>query len=113
MGDVYFVTRYLQLRDRIYFPPERGTSALIKHLGEQCALDPQATHALFEGYTFLRMLDHWMRLLADRPGPLLPVSSITLGDITKALGLSSVEQFERTFEKHTTQIREVYDRVFD
>jgi len=112
MGDVYFVTRYLQLRDRIYFPPERGTSALIKHLGEQDALDPQATHALFEGYTFLRTLDHWMRLLAERPGPKLPVSSITLGDITSALGLSSVEQFERVFEKHTTQIREVYDRVF-
>ncbi|HXF40542.1 MAG TPA: hypothetical protein VN687_12570 [Blastocatellia bacterium] len=113
MGDVYFVTRYLQLRDRIYFPPERGTSALIKHLGEQDALDPQATHALFEGYTFLRTLDHWMRLLAERPGPKLPVSSITLGDITSALGLSSVEQFEQVFEKHTTQIREVYDRVFD
>jgi hypothetical protein len=58
------------------------------------------------------MLDHWMRLLADRPGPMLPVSSITLGDITSALGLVTVADFERIFEKHTTQIREVYDRVF-
>jgi glutamate-ammonia-ligase adenylyltransferase len=113
MGDVYFVTRYLQLRHRIYFPPERGTSALIKHLGEQGALDPQATRALFEGYSFLRMLDHWMRLLTDRPVPILPVSSITLRDITIALGLPSVEDFERMFEEHTTQIREVYDRVFE
>lgn len=113
MGDVYFVTRFLQLRDRIYFPPERGTSALIKHLGEQGSLDPRATHVLFEGYTFLRMLDHWMRLLADRPGPMLPVSSIALGDITSALGLVSVGDFERILEKHTTQIREVYNRIFD
>src|SRR5262249_15779432 len=29
MTDVYFVTRYLQLRDQVYFPPERGTIALI------------------------------------------------------------------------------------
>jgi glutamate-ammonia-ligase adenylyltransferase len=112
MSDVYFVTRYLQLRDRIWFPPERGTSALIGHLGELGALDSQSEGALFEGYTFLRRLDHWMRLLLERPNPTLPASSVALRDIVRALSLPSIEEFERLFAHHTAEIRDVFDRVF-
>lgn len=112
MNDVYFVTRYLQLRDRIYFSPERGTSALVAHLGEMGALDSKSAAALFEGYAFLRNLDHWMRLLLDRPSPVLPASSIALRDLTRALNLPAVSAFEEELAKQTTAIREVYDRVF-
>jgi [glutamine synthetase] adenylyltransferase / [glutamine synthetase]-adenylyl-L-tyrosine phosphorylase len=112
MNDVYFVTRYLQLRDRIYFSPERGTAALVERLGEMGALDSRSASSLFIGYTFLRRLDHWMRLLLDRPSPALPASTIALRDLTRALGLSSVTAFEEAFAHHTNAIREVYDRVF-
>ena len=113
MSDVYFVTRYLQLRDRIYFPPEQGTAALVAHLGELSSLDGVSARPLLAGYTFLRGLDHWMRLLLERPSSTLPASAVALQDITRALGLSSVEEFERAFNRHTTEIREVYDRVFE
>jgi glutamate-ammonia-ligase adenylyltransferase len=112
MIDVYFITRYLQLRDRVAFPTGRGTVALIEHLGERGSLDADSARALYEGYSFLRHLDHWMRLLLDRPTPLLPASQIALGDLARALGLSSIEAFERQFAHHTTAIRAVYDRVF-
>ncbi|MEK6320666.1 MAG: hypothetical protein AABN33_03170 [Acidobacteriota bacterium] len=112
MTDVYFVTRYLQLRDRIYYPPEQGTTALIAHLGECGSLDRDAARVLFEGYTFLRRLDHWMRLLLDRPSPMLPASSIALGDITRALGLSPGQEFDLAFAHHTAAIHEVYEGVF-
>jgi glutamate-ammonia-ligase adenylyltransferase len=113
MTDVYFVTRYLQLRDRIYFPPEHGTTALIVHLGESGALDNESVEALFHGYTFLRRLDHWMRLLLDRPSPVLPASTVALRDITRALGLLSLEDLESAFAKHTREIRKVYNRIFE
>ena len=112
MTDVYFITRYLQLRDRIYFPTEQGTAALIAHLGETGSLDDESARVLFEGYSFLRRLDHWMRLLLDRPTPLLPASNVALGDLARALGLASVEEFEQQLAAHTSAIREVYDRVF-
>jgi len=112
MTDVYFITRYIQLRDRIYFPTERGTTALIKHLGELGALDAGSTQTLFEGYWFLRNLDHWMRLLVDRPRPVLPASAGAMGDITRAMGLVSVEELEDAVAHHTSAIREVYARVF-
>ena len=113
MSDVYFVTRYLQLRDRISFPTEVGTTALIKHLGEVAALDPESQRFLFEGYTFLRNLDHWMRLLLERPNPVLPASSVVLRDVTRALGLPSVEEFEFALAHHTSRISDVFDQVFE
>ena len=112
MTDVYFITRYLQLRDRIYFPTERGTAALIAHLGETGSLDDGSARVLFEGYSFLRRLDHWMRLLLDRPTPLLPASNVALGDLARALGFATVEEFEQQLAAHASAIREVYDRVF-
>ncbi|HST21433.1 MAG TPA: hypothetical protein VLR90_09970 [Blastocatellia bacterium] len=112
MTDVYFITRYLQLRDRIYFPTEQGTAALIAHLGETGSLDDESARVLFEGYSFLRRLDHWMRLLLDRPTPLLPASNVALSDLARALGLASVEEFEQQLAAHASAIREVYDRVF-
>ncbi|HKS41160.1 MAG TPA: hypothetical protein VJX74_11155 [Blastocatellia bacterium] len=112
MTDVYFITRYLQLRDRIYFPTEQGTAALIAHLGETGSLDDESARVLFEGYSFLRRLDHWMRLLLDRPTPLLPASNVALGDLARALACASVEELEQQLAAHTSAIREVYDRVF-
>ncbi|MGA9771146.1 MAG: hypothetical protein WBV94_19085 [Blastocatellia bacterium] len=112
MTDVYFITRYLQLRDRIYFPTERGTAALIAHLGDTGSLDRQSAQVLFEGYSFLRRLDHWMRLLLDRPTPILPASNVALGDLARALGVASVEEFEQRLAAHTSAIRGIYEMVF-
>ncbi|HJQ25659.1 MAG TPA: hypothetical protein VKA60_17185 [Blastocatellia bacterium] len=112
MTDVYFVTRFLQLSEQIDYPPEEGTAALIKHLGERGTLDAASTEALFAGYTFLRRLDHWMRLLLDRPTPVLPASHIALNDLARALGIPSLEAFEPQLTHHLAAIRAIYDRVF-
>jgi hypothetical protein len=53
-----------------------------------------------------------MRLLLDRPGPVLPASHIALRDIAHALGLYHVEDFERHYARHTSAIRRVYETVF-
>jgi [glutamine synthetase] adenylyltransferase / [glutamine synthetase]-adenylyl-L-tyrosine phosphorylase len=112
MTDVYFVTRYLQLSGRIYYPPDEGTAALIRHLGERGRLDGEATRSLFAGYTFLRRLDHWMRLLLDRPTPVLPASHVALNDLARALGIASLDDLAQQLAHHQAAIRAVYDRVF-
>jgi glutamate-ammonia-ligase adenylyltransferase len=111
MTDVYFITRYLQLRDRVYFPPEHGTTRLIEHLGAGGHLDPASTRVLLEGYGFLRRLDHWLRLLLDRPGPDLPASQVSLREITRAMGFATIEEFERAYAEHTSAVRGVYEKV--
>lgn len=112
MSDVYFITRYLQLRDRIDFPTELGTRSLILRLGELSILDSESTETLFEGYWFLRRLDHWMRLLLDRPSPELPSSAIALTDLAKAMSISTAEVLETQLEGHMKAIRAVYDKIF-
>lgn len=112
MTDVYFITRYIQLRDRIAFPSERGTTALIKHLGERGALADDDAQKLFDGYSFLRRIDHWMRLLLDRPTSVLPASQIALADITQALMLPSIAEFDLQYAHHTREIRQLFNRIF-
>ena len=111
MTDVYFITRYLQLRDRVDFPPAHGTTRLIEHLGARGHLDPDSTRVLLEGYGFLRRLDHWLRLLLDRPGPDLPASQASLQDIARAMGFASIEEFEIDYARHTSAVRAVYQIV--
>jgi len=112
MSDVYFITRYLQLRDGIHFPAEQGTTALIGHLGVRGSLDRESADALLRGYKFFRTLDHWMRLLMDHPSPVIPHSRVALQDISMAMRIDSLEEFDRQLAHHTTSIRAAYDRVF-
>jgi glutamate-ammonia-ligase adenylyltransferase len=111
MIDVYFITRYMQLRDPTYFPPEKGTLALILHLGESGLLSPSSTATLYEGYAFLRSLDHWMRLLLNRMNSLLPASEQLLKELAQAMGLGSASKLEELCCKHTSQIRHTYNQI--
>jgi glutamate-ammonia-ligase adenylyltransferase len=111
MTDVYFITRYVQLRDRAYFPPERGTLALILHLGELGLLDPSSAATLYKGYAFLRSLDHWMRLLLNRTNSLLPASEQLLKELARAMGLDSASKLEELRSEHASRIRHAYDQI--
>jgi glutamate-ammonia-ligase adenylyltransferase len=112
MTDAYFVTRYLQLANRVSFPPELGTSALIKHLGDAGLLSESDARGLTEGYTFLRRLDHWMRLLLDRPTPVLPASSTALKDLATAMNVDTSEELEQAVAAHTSSLRRVFNTIF-
>ncbi len=113
MTDVYFITRYLQLRDRVYFEPEKGTTALIRRLNDCGSLNSEQGGALFEGYRFLRMLDHWMRLLLDRPLPEAPSSQTALTDLTRAMGFALVEDLGREMRDRMTRIEAVLCKILD
>ncbi|HYL97551.1 MAG TPA: hypothetical protein VEZ90_01250, partial [Blastocatellia bacterium] len=112
MTDVYFITRYLQLRDAAYFPPEEGTMKLVEHLGASGALKPAQAEAIYEGYLFLRRLDHWIRLLSDKPSSVIPSSMVILDDISKVLRLDSAESLLARQAGHAEQIRQTLNAVF-
>jgi glutamate-ammonia-ligase adenylyltransferase len=112
LTDAYFVTRYLQLANRVSFPPGLGTSALIAHLGTAGLLSKADASDLTEGYAFLRRLDHWMRLLLDRPTPVLPKSSTALKDLAIAMKAGSPEELELAVAAHISALRRVFNGVF-
>ncbi len=111
MMDVYFATRYLQLRYRISEPPERGTLPLLDHLRTREVLsEPQYT-ALYKGYAFLRRLDHALRLLFDRPTETLPANRAALAELAKFLGVGSASELEQSHDDHRRNIRAAYDAI--
>jgi len=111
MMDVYFATRYLQLCHSIADPDEPGTLALINHLRDRAILNEHLHSALYQGYSFLRKLDHLMRLLFDRPTPELPSSQTQLIDLARAYGFGSTQELENRYAEQTARIRSAYCEI--
>jgi glutamate-ammonia-ligase adenylyltransferase len=110
MMDVYFATRFLQLKHQIAEPQERGTLQLVDHLTACGALTEAQHQVLYDGYSFLRRLDHALRLLFDRPTETFPVNRSALADLAEFLK-SSTEELESEHRTHREKIRSVYDEL--
>jgi glutamate-ammonia-ligase adenylyltransferase len=110
MMDVYFATRFLQLKHRIAEPDERGTLRLIDYLKERGVLTDDEHQILYDGYSFLRRLDHALRLLFDRPTETFPLNRSALADLAEFLK-SSAEELESEHRTHRQRIRSVYEEI--
>lgn len=111
MLDVYFVTRYLQLKHKVADPETRGTLALIKHLAEKNLLSLEQKQTLSQGYGFLRLLDHQLRLQLERPQTFLPHNASQRMEIAKQLGYQDEASFNKDYQQHLLSIRQVYQEV--
>jgi len=111
MMDVYFATRYLQLKHGIPEPAERGTIPLIRYLSERGVLTPAQSESLSTGYHFLRQLDHVLRLLFGRPSPVFPAQRATLEEVARWFGYASPEEVEREHREHRQRIRAAYEEI--
>jgi glutamine synthetase adenylyltransferase len=110
MMDVYFATRFLQLKHQIAEPDERGTLQLIDHLKERDRLTEAQHRILYDGYSFLRRLDHALRLLFDRPTETFPVNRSALADLAEFLKCS-IQELESEHQTHRENIRSVYEEI--
>jgi glutamate-ammonia-ligase adenylyltransferase len=108
MLDVYFATRYLQLKHQIPDPPTRGTLSLISYLAEKNVITLYQANILTEGYRFLRLLDHQIRLQLERPQTTLPHSSAQRKEIAQQMGYLEESDFLDIYQKQLSNIRQVY-----
>ena len=112
MLDVYFATRYLQLRHDV--PDEgddRSTTTTLERLHATSALSTTAFEALHSGYVLLRSIDHYLRLILGRQARLPSVDHPALQDIAKLLGFKSAKILHDTLLEKMRGIREAYDDV--
>jgi glutamate-ammonia-ligase adenylyltransferase len=112
MLDVYFLVRYLQLRDDI--PDEgddRSTRSTLDRLEEGGSLAAEDYHALSEGYGLLREVDHQLRLLLGRSGRVPPTDHAVVRDIAKRLDFASAAELHQSLSRRMEAIREVYERL--
>jgi glutamate-ammonia-ligase adenylyltransferase len=113
MLDVYFASRFLQLRDHIPDDGEdRSTTATLTRLRAAGSLDDEDLRALGEGYALLRALDHRLRLLAGRSTRLPNVGDHPLlRDLAELSGYPSATELLRDLAARMKAVRAVYERI--
>jgi len=112
MLDVYFATRYLQLRDSVPDEPDdRSTRTTLERLHIAGALDQEDYEPMQDGYAFLRTLDHYLRLIVGRSTRLPALDHPALRDIARSMNFASADELAASLTTHMTRIRAAYERI--
>nr|MBA2340208.1 hypothetical protein [Pyrinomonadaceae bacterium] len=112
MLDVYFIARYLQLRDNLPDEAEdRSTLRTLERLREMGSLDAASGEAIQEGYILLRTLDHHLRLLAGRSSRLPAADTALLNDLARLMNFASPDSFVNTLQKRMSDIHAAFERI--
>jgi glutamate-ammonia-ligase adenylyltransferase len=112
MLDVYFAARYLQLRDRVQDDDEdRTTAATLRRLHAAGSLREADFHALDEGYTLLRAVDHQLRLIVGRSARLPLPGHPAFQDIARRIGYDDAAELTHELDARMTVIRSAYERI--
>jgi len=111
MLDVYFATRYLQLRDNVQDDGEdRTTLEILRRLRAAGSLTEPDFQALHEGYELLRAVDHELRLIVGRSVALPAPEQPAFGDIAGRLGLKPAELWEN-LRSRMSSVRGAYETI--
>src|SRR6185436_14301736 len=112
MLDVYFATRYLQLRDDVADEGEnRSTLAALARLEANGSLDKGDYDALSQGYELLRSVDHHLRLIVGKVAALPATNYPAFKEIARRLDFASPDELSAALRDRTQAIREAYDRI--
>lgn len=112
MLDVYFATRYLQLRDNVPdLLEDRSTRAVLSRLCEAGSLNEDDYLAMKDGYALLRVLDHNLRLTVGRSTRLPAADHPALRDIAGKLKYASATELTNSLATNMRAIRAAYDNV--
>ncbi|MDQ6652184.1 MAG: hypothetical protein M3Y84_05510, partial [Acidobacteriota bacterium] len=112
MLDVYFATRYLQLRDDVADEgDDRSTSSTLDRLEETGSLDNQDYEALSNGYGLLRSVDHYLRLVMGKVAALPAMEHPALREIARKLDFKTAADLNKTLIERMQAIRQAYERI--
>jgi glutamate-ammonia-ligase adenylyltransferase len=112
MLDVYFATRYLQLRDDVADEGEnRSTLATLARLEANGSLQTRDFDALSQGYELLRSVDHHLRLIVGKVAALPATDYPAFKEIARRLDFATPSELGETLRERMKAIREAYDRI--
>jgi glutamate-ammonia-ligase adenylyltransferase len=112
MLDVYFATRYLQLRDNVPDDGEdRTTQGMLERLRAAGSIGGPNYQGMFAGYRLLRAVDHELRLIIGRSAILPQRDSAAFSDIGRRLGYEVPPVLEHDLISAMKEIRQAYDSI--
>jgi glutamate-ammonia-ligase adenylyltransferase len=114
MLDVYFASRYLQLRDEVMDEgDDRSTAFTLDRLREEGSLSEEDFVVLSSGYSLLRSIDHNLRLIVGRSTRLPDPNHPTAKDVALRAGFGLVAEMQETLTDQMKSIRSTYKRILD
>lgn len=112
MLDVYFATRYLQLRDEVLDEgDDRSTAFTLERLREEGSLSDEDFSVLSSGYSLLRSIDHNLRLIVGRSTRLPDPNHVTARDVALRMGFATTDELQETLVDEMRAIRDAYNRI--
>ncbi|HEX5889641.1 MAG TPA: hypothetical protein VFY61_13125 [Pyrinomonadaceae bacterium] len=112
MLDVYFATRYLQLRDEVVDGgDDRSTAFTLERLREEGSLTEDDYMTMSTGYSLLRSIDHNLRLIVGRSTRLPDPNHVTARDVAARMGFTTVAELQETLIEQMQAIRDSYNRI--
>jgi glutamate-ammonia-ligase adenylyltransferase len=112
MLDVYFATRYLQLRDDVPDEGEnRSTVATLERLESNGSLATEDCRALSQHYELLRDVDHQLRLIVGKVSIVPSAEYPVFREIARRLDFESAEALVEILRERMSAIRAAYDRI--
>ncbi|MDH3530431.1 MAG: hypothetical protein OEQ28_12780, partial [Acidobacteriota bacterium] len=114
LQDVYFAIRYLQLRDNIPDDDQnRSTLNSLSKLRDRGSLSTADYLSLKHGYTFLRLLDHNLRLNSGRSNRVVADDPESVRVVAERMGFESPADLLAELTSHRLNIRDAFDSVFE
>jgi glutamate-ammonia-ligase adenylyltransferase len=90
----------------------RGTDETLRALERQGVVTAQERAGLAEAYVFLRSLEHRIQVFRERQTHVLPHGEADLLRLARAMGLADASALAAETDRHTGNVRAVYDRLF-
>jgi glutamate-ammonia-ligase adenylyltransferase len=110
--DIYFATRFLQLRDQVPDAPDcRSTDSILKGLLEKGSLTQEDFEAFSSGYAFLSELDHNIRLTIGRTTRVPQTNHKAMAVIAGRMKAQSASELIEHLTVHRIEIRRAFDLV--
>ena len=112
MLDIYFATRFLQLRHNIPdSEASRTTASTLGLLLQRGAVSHRQFEIFIAGHHFLSRLDHILRLTVGRRARIRASDDSAASRLAALLGLGSGHQLLTELEHHRNEIRRVFDEI--
>lgn len=90
----------------------RGTVETLRALVGAGIVSQRDCDTLTEAYTFLRSLEHRIQVYQDRQTHALPEREEDLLRLARTMGLPDARALDAAVDRHTGNVRAIYDRLF-
>jgi glutamate-ammonia-ligase adenylyltransferase len=112
MLDIYFLMRFLQLRDDVPDDPEhRSSDFMLNKLRENGSIGGEDYSRLMDAYEFLSDLDHNLRLTVGRSTRVPLANRSALKIISRRMKLASMSELFEKLTFHRINVRSAFDAV--